>query len=291
MKEVIKKFPLLYAFLRKIKDAQWVLSKPLLPYIRIKVESVSIYLNPNDDVISKKCLTRKKWESSEVRKIQERISKGSSCIDIGANIGIYTCIMSNKTGKDGKVFAFEPSPENYSFLKKNSCDKKNVVTENMGVSDVTGESTFFISEINKGDHRLYQPETETSRQKIKIKMVALSEYLEDKAIAPEEISVIKMDTQGAEPYILQSMETIIKRLVNTTFFVEFWPPSYEEQKIDRGKYLNFLFENFKVSDLNYVSGTFKDISSLAQLEELYQGHLKNLNNLNHSTLMLEYKPA
>lgn len=100
-----------------------------------------------------------------------------------------------------------------------------------------------------------------------------------------------MDTQGAEPCILHSMEAIIKKLVNATFFIEFWPSSYEEQKIDRNKYLNFLFENFKISDLNYVLETFKSISSLAQLEELYQNHLKNLNNINHSTLMLEYKPV
>ncbi len=162
MKKIVKKIPFLPAFLRKTKDILWIISKPLLPYIRIKVEGVSIYLNPRDNVVSKKCLTRKKWESLEVRKIREKISKGSLCIDIGANIGIYTCIMSNKTGGDGKVFAFEPSPENYSFLKKNSRDKKNVVTENMGVSNVTGESTFFISKTHKGDHRLYQPEAEIS---------------------------------------------------------------------------------------------------------------------------------
>jgi hypothetical protein len=124
---------------------------------------------------------------------------------------------------------------------------------------------------------------------IRIKTVTLSKYLEDNAVPLEDISVIKIDTQGAEPYILKGTEAILRKLVNATFFVEFWPHSYEEQKINSKEYLKFLFDNFKTYDLNYVLGTFKEIFSFAEFESLYDRHMKNQNNVDHSTLMLEQK--
>ena len=39
-------------------------------------------------------------------------------IDIGSNIGLYTILLANLTGKDGKVFSFEPEPNNFRLLRK-----------------------------------------------------------------------------------------------------------------------------------------------------------------------------
>lgn len=284
-----KRHPTLLAFYRKIKNIPWKFSKPFLPFVRIKVEGVKLYLNPNDEIISRKCFLRHKWESLEIEKMKERIAEGSICLDIGANIGIYTCIMAEEVGRNGMVFAFEPSPENYTFLKKNSQGKRNVIIENMAISDKNGETTLFVSNKHKGDHRLYQPQTEGNRETIRIKTVTLSKYLDDNAVPLEHISVIKIDTQGAEPYILKGTEPILRKLVNATFFVEFWPHSYKEQKINNEEYLKFLFDNFKTYDLNYLLGTFKGIPSFADLENLYDSHIRNLNNVDHSTLMLEQR--
>ncbi len=96
-----KKHPALFAFYKKIKNIPWKFSKPFLPFVRIKVEGMKLYLNPDDEVISRKYFLRHKWESLEVKKMKERIAEDSTCLDIGANIGTYTCIMAKEVGNNG----------------------------------------------------------------------------------------------------------------------------------------------------------------------------------------------
>ncbi len=43
----------------------------------------------------------------------EKIRRGSVVIDVGAGIGEFAILASNKVGKDGKVVAIEPSPDDF----------------------------------------------------------------------------------------------------------------------------------------------------------------------------------
>ena len=50
--------------------------------------------------------------------LKQNIYQGNTVLDIGANIGYYTLIMSKLVGSTGKVYAFEPEPKNFEILKK-----------------------------------------------------------------------------------------------------------------------------------------------------------------------------
>ena len=54
------------------------------------------------------------------------ISKGDVCIDIGANLGYITVLLSRLTLSEGKVFAVEPVMPILSVLKSNTKNLKNV---------------------------------------------------------------------------------------------------------------------------------------------------------------------
>lgn len=40
-------------------------------------------------------------------------------IDIGANLGYFTCLLSRTLSKKAHVYAFEPEPENLALLESN----------------------------------------------------------------------------------------------------------------------------------------------------------------------------
>jgi len=46
------------------------------------------------------------------------VKQGMVVYDVGSNVGFYPLLSSALTGNNGKVFSFEPLPENILFLKK-----------------------------------------------------------------------------------------------------------------------------------------------------------------------------
>lgn len=60
-----------------------------------------------------------KSQYPEIFYLEKIIKPGYTCIDIGANLGYYSVVMSKLTGKNGKVLAVEPVPLFYNIWKKN----------------------------------------------------------------------------------------------------------------------------------------------------------------------------
>src|ERR1051325_5275956 len=69
---------------------------------------------------------KRKQDAFEIELLKKIIKKGDYVLDIGANIGFYSEIMSELVGDTGKVFCFEPDNLNYKYLAKNIKGKKNI---------------------------------------------------------------------------------------------------------------------------------------------------------------------
>jgi FkbM family methyltransferase len=70
------------------------------------------------------------------------LREGARVIDVGANIGIFALYLAT-TLRDFSLLAFEPIPEVFEFLRRNTrpfADKVELL--NVGLSDHQGEATF-----------------------------------------------------------------------------------------------------------------------------------------------------
>ena len=123
-------------------------------------------------------------------------------IDIGANMGYCSLLMSRTVGEDGKVFAIEPSERDFLRLVDNVNLNKlnNVNVYRLAISDISGEVEISIASEERSS--LNTLGTEFSNRGIekirteKVEATTLDRFVEQEEI--DKIDVIKMDIEGSE---------------------------------------------------------------------------------------------
>lgn len=139
------------------------------------------------------------------------INKGSTIIDIGAHAGIFS-VFAAYHAKNGRVFSFEPVPENYNMMLENIRlnGYDNITPINMAVSDEAGDSVIFLSGHNTGGHSLIN-RTPDNTKKVEIKCDTLESVVNENKI--DTIDFLKLDCEGAEFKILfNSSDAVIDKI-------------------------------------------------------------------------------
>jgi FkbM family methyltransferase len=169
---------------------------------------------------------------------------GGTYVDIGANIGLTTIPVA----RDPRVrcLAIEPEPVNYSHLLANvatNCAHGNVETLQAAVFSTRGTLPLELCSDNIGDNRLRLSDMpgqwhEDERPTVKVAAVPLDE------IAPklDGALAIKIDTQGAEPFIFEGGP---KTLACAGLIVmEFWPYGMARMDANPESIITFLENHF-----------------------------------------------
>ena len=142
------------------------------------------------------------YELDKQAVMQKFVRPGMTIYDIGANSGYYTLLFSRLVGKTGRVYAFEPLPENAAFLlrhiKMNGLE--NVTLVNTAVAQANGVSPFNISSSN------YMGSLGGGAT-LNVPTMALDELKSKGFPVPE---LIKMDVEGAEALVLEGARDVLK---------------------------------------------------------------------------------
>jgi len=180
------------------------------------------------------------YEPIETEIIKKMVKHGDTVLDIGAHIGYYTLILAKLVGKSGKVFAFEPNPDNFALLKKNIelNGYQNVVLEQKAVINKTGKSELHLCKDNTGDHRISW--TGDGREKIDVDAVRLDDYFSE---YDENINFIKMDIQGCECLALQGMSAFLQKNNNVAIVMELSPELIKQTGVDPKRCLQSLIDD------------------------------------------------
>lgn len=163
------------------------------------------------------------YEPFEIELVNSLVKKGNTAVDIGAMIGCYTLVFAKLVGEKGKVFAFEPAPDNYKTLQKNIWinEYKNTRILQKAVSDTNGEISIYLNNGNLGMHTLGKRKDLAKWEEIKIEAIRLDSYFEK---YNRKIDFLKMDIQGAEGLALKGMEKTLKKNEQIKMIVEFSQP-------------------------------------------------------------------
>lgn len=182
-------------------------------------------------------------DRAERKVLRELVKPGMVVVDVGANIGIYTRYLANRTGARGAVHAFEPSRVNFKRLQDNVCSATTVTIVEAAVGDHSGTAELFLSNKTNVDHRLFDSGEE--RRRVEVPLVCLDDYFP----TGSKVDFIKIDVQGHEYSVLLGAHRLLRENPKIVCFFEFWPYGLAKAGVRPKLIWDFVTElgfNFKV---------------------------------------------
>ena len=156
--------------------------------------------------------------------------RGSTVVDIGANIGTTTVPLLHRFGAR-RAIVFEPEPSNLRLLAMNCLDNgvmDRVCIHAVALSDADGEVTLALSPTNSGDHRvLVDGEHEAGelgealRTTLTVPALRLDTLVERGDVDLAELGLVWMDAQGHEGQILGGALALLGG--DVPIVTELWP--------------------------------------------------------------------
>jgi len=177
--------------------------------------------------------------------IDQNIHEGQTMIDVGANIGFFTLLGCQKVGPRGKVIAFEPNPIIFEMMNTSvfaNAFRKRSECHNVAAFNEEGEMEFTWGTHDHGGGRLITPDLKRmSDNQTSVRTAKLDDLVDPKDYP---ISLIKIDTEGAEPYVLDGAVNTLKSNPNCTVISEWVPSFIKDRSYSIDKAVEFIDAHF-----------------------------------------------
>jgi FkbM family methyltransferase len=147
------------------------------------------------------------WEQHISSFLRFFLKPGETCVDVGANSGFHTLTMAALVGREGRVYAFEPSHRTFERLQHNiqlNPDfQKGIIPLNLGLGETCEQLSVFPagSEGNayvrkEADPMLWDP-ADAPPSEICYIVPA------DSILAGQPVALVKIDVEGMELEVLK----------------------------------------------------------------------------------------
>lgn len=145
------------------------------------------------------------------------IPAGGTVIDVGGHIGYVSMYFASLVGPTGRVFVFEPGPDNQRYLRRNVAGLPNVEWADRAVSDESGEATLYcdnlggqnnslVADFNALERNANRSGIAAERTEVKVESTTLDDFCAERSLKPD---FIKIDVEGAELRVVRGMGSIL----------------------------------------------------------------------------------
>jgi FkbM family methyltransferase len=150
-------------------------------------------------------LYKARLEAGSIQLLRQWVRPKSVVIDVGANVGFFTLHFASWVTEGGRVIALEPEAVNYARLQ-HAITKAGlsavVETVQAAVAETSGEGRLEVNPGHPGDHKL-------ATEGVAVAMTTIDDLLA--ARGWPEVSLIKIDVQGAEARVLAGAHQTLER--------------------------------------------------------------------------------
>jgi FkbM family methyltransferase len=179
------------------------------------------------------------WEPWVSLAVIRFVKPGMHCVDIGANYGYYTVMLSRLVANDGKVLAFEPHPATYNILGKTlvANGALNVTACQIAIGDQLGESDMLCFDAMSGGNCLtkYKPITrirdafDLQQDSCTVRVAPLDAVL---PLEWKRLDLVKVDCEGAELAVWRGAKRVRERFASALWIVELHCNEYAKTLLD-----------------------------------------------------------
>jgi len=148
-------------------------------------------------------------------------------VDLGANFGMYTKVLSDLVGPTGTVISVEPVPETFDVLSRNirSLGMRNVSCVNVAISDSDGDVVMELPNYGTGGINFYQATVVASplgrvidsRRQVVVPALRLDSLVAGTGV----VGFVKCDVEGHELACLSGAEMVLGSH-GAAWLVEVW---------------------------------------------------------------------
>jgi FkbM family methyltransferase len=161
-------------------------------------------------------LAQSTHEKPTITVIMSRLGPGDVAWDVGANVGLYSRLMAEVVGAEGRVFAFEPSPGTFEELKRGLAE--NVTSLQMALSDLDGTAKFATPADHSSAGRIVAESTALESDLDRVQTVRGDSLLSKDGMQPP--SFLKIDVEGHEWSVLQGMKSVLSSATCRCILIE-----------------------------------------------------------------------
>lgn len=147
----------------------------------------------------------------DVYQVNRNVALDSAVVDIGAHIGAFTMLAALRA-KAGRIFAYEPTPENFELLSENVTLNRlrNVLIFPLAVGARKGKLKLTLAPNNTGGHTAFPKEGSPGRY-ICADGTTLEDIFERHGL--RRINLLKIDCEGGEyPIVLGTRPRYLRRI-------------------------------------------------------------------------------
>jgi FkbM family methyltransferase len=144
------------------------------------------------------------------RLISELVRSGDVVVDIGANRGVYTALLSRRVGPGGRVHAVEPVPAMEDRLRSLARHRGNVTVHALALSDAAGTTSLQLPVFH--GHAIDALATVGRVTSAPSVSVDVAVRTLDDMLADEHgpVSFVKCDVEGHEHHVLRGGLRVIR---------------------------------------------------------------------------------
>lgn len=169
---------------------------------------IRLRLNLQDDI--QFLLFCGRYESRDLAWTRRLVPSGGTCLDVGANIGVFALTMARAAGAAGRVFAFEPDPDVFARLQGNCAENPGLPVRPVqaAVSSAAGTATFYRSDVrHHSGWGTIEQFSDLSENAIRVPTTTLDEFCRAQDIP--HMDLLKIDVEAHEFAVLEGARGLL----------------------------------------------------------------------------------